>query len=216
MIVVLLKGGLGNQMFQYAAGRHLADKLHNKLFMDLSWFDLARQVDAPRHYELDCFKLDAKFIKRSHFALAQPGSSLKIKAYRYTKGLFKPRISHFIEQNDQYDKGFKDIDDNTLIEGFFANEKYFGNIRDKLLDDFIFKEPVTERNKKLLEKISKVNSVSVHVRRGDYATIKATKNFHGLIGLIFTTKPRLVKSPSKLRIHIFLYFLMNQPGVKKI
>lgn len=205
MIIARLKGGLGNQMLQYAAGLSLAHRLGSKFFIDLSWFDYAKDIDAPRHYELACFNLSAQPIRPSRFALTRPGNSLKISAYKYTKGLIKPRVGHFIEKNDRFDKEFFKLPDNTLIEGFFADERYFKDTRDLLLADFSFKNPPSGQNKRRLAEIEKTDSVSIHVRRGDYANIKATRDFHGLLGTEYYKNAinnitKKVKSP-----HFFIF-----------
>ena len=57
MVIVKLLGGLGNQMFQYAAGKALATRLHATLKMDISHY----QNDELRKYALDCFELKTKF-----------------------------------------------------------------------------------------------------------------------------------------------------------
>ncbi len=59
MVIVEIYGGLGNQMFQYAAGLVLASRLKTKLYVDASWFN-EKQPDnvTPRQYELDIFGIN--------------------------------------------------------------------------------------------------------------------------------------------------------------
>ncbi|MEX2006656.1 MAG: alpha-1,2-fucosyltransferase [Candidatus Saccharimonadales bacterium] len=188
MIVTLLKGGLGNQMFQYAAGRRLALKHGTKLFMDLSWFKNVAQVDTKRVYELNCFNIEENFIDRSSIVIAEAEQSLKVKVYRLTKGLLKPRLRTFIEKAHHYDKQVLSLPDNTYLDGFWQNEKYFTDIRRTLFDDFTFKSKPDSKNKQLLEAITNSNAVSLHIRRGDYARNQATKDFHGLMGSDYYNK----------------------------
>ena len=61
MIIVTLMGGLGNQMFQYAAGRRLAHFRETELKMDLSWFP----TQDLRQYELGCFRINENFAEVS-------------------------------------------------------------------------------------------------------------------------------------------------------
>ncbi len=186
MIVVLLKGGLGNQMFQYAAGRRLAHKRNTSLALDLSWFENAeQQPGSVRTYELGDFNVKERFINHSAFVLARPEAGLKIKVYKYTKGLFKPRLTPYIKPDDEYrfDERVLNLPNNTFLEGFWQGPRYFENIRDLLLKDFSYKKPPVGKNKELADKIAKVDSISVHVRRGDYANNKYFKGFHGLTEL---------------------------------
>src|SRR5450830_38293 len=62
MVIVRLTGGLGNQMFQYAAGRALADRLGAELLLDTRAFEqaLAFQAYTRRAYALSPFKLRAR------------------------------------------------------------------------------------------------------------------------------------------------------------
>ena len=60
MIISTLIGGLGNQMFQYAAGRALALRRNVGLALDLGWLEKTQPQVTPRRYELDCFCLQAQ------------------------------------------------------------------------------------------------------------------------------------------------------------
>jgi len=57
MIIVRLEGGLGNQMFEYAAARWLAEKHSTSLKLDLSWFE----IQSLRQYKLQCFNMREDF-----------------------------------------------------------------------------------------------------------------------------------------------------------
>lgn len=184
MIVVKLMGGLGNQMFQHAAGRSLAKKNDSKLFMDLSWFKMAANVDTPRTYELGCYQLPEKFIKPNKYTLIEKYEpSLKSRVYRLTKGLAQPYVMHYLEKGHQFNKDFFDQGSNTYLEGFWQSEKYFKDIRNELLEDFSYKKEPSEKNKQYISDINASNSIALHIRRGDYAANKSTKAFHGLVGL---------------------------------
>src|SRR6266446_8419238 len=169
MIVTLLKGGLGNQMFQYAAGRRLSLRHKTKLYMDLSWFYDAHQVDTQRIYELDCFKLTQNFKRDPSFIVVNPDISIRVKIYKYTKGLIKPRLEAYSEKEHQFDQHMLDLPNNTYLDGFWQNENYFADVRRTILEDFSFKTPPQGKNALLLEQIKKTNAISLHVRRGDYA-----------------------------------------------
>jgi len=80
MIIVKLEGGHSNQLFQYATGRRLAEKLGVKLYMDKHWFGTIAEGDTQRFYELGDYKFDQSFIDRQDFAPAEDKpDNLKIK-----------------------------------------------------------------------------------------------------------------------------------------
>ena len=184
MIAVQLKGGLGNQMFQYAAARRLAYHNNTRLGIDLTWFDLSKFVDAPREYELGCFNIVENFVlPNKDFVLADDSTSVKTKIYTLTKGRFKPRLKPFIENSGLFDKAVMSLPDNTFLDGFWQSEKYFSDARNILLKEFSFKKAAGGKNRAALDKIKGCNSVSLHVRRGDYVSNKQTSAKHGVMGL---------------------------------
>ncbi len=170
MITVSLVGGLGNQMFQYAAARALAERTSTKVIIDLSWFD--QDFDAnttPRHYELACFSLDATAMKYTSTAREK---------------LQRRLAKQYMEPHFHYDKNFVKLSKNTILNGYFQSEKYFNDIREILLQDFSWIKKPEGRNKELLEQIQQdSSSVSMHVRRGDYVSNENAAKFHGLTGV---------------------------------
>lgn len=175
MIRVVLQGGLGNQMFQYAAGRALAERNNTDVILDLSWFD--QEFDTgitPREYELSSFTLDLNTAKY-------------LQTLRQKLQLRSAKI--YAEPHFHYDPSFVSLPKNTVLNGYFQSEKYFAQIRSTLLDDFNWKHQPKGKNKKLYEQIrSDLSSVSVHVRRGDYVSNKSAAKFHGLTGVEYYKK----------------------------
>lgn len=170
MIAVRLIGGLGNQMFQYAAARALAERNNTNLVLDLSWFNQDFNADTtPRHYELSCFSLDKS---TSRYKGTTRGKIQFSLAKKYTE-------PHF-----HYDPAFMDLPKNTVLSGYFQSEKYFSDIREILLQDFSWIKEPAGKNKELLKQIQEdPSSVSVHVRRGDYVSNENAAKFHGLTGV---------------------------------
>ena len=176
MIVIKLQGGLGNQMFQYAAGLSAAHNLKTNLKIDLSWFNNLNEVDTPRFYELDNFNLNQDFIiSNQYYFINDP---LKKRLLSFGKvGLDSYKEPHF-----EYDKNFMKIKNNTYIEGYFQTEEYFKNIRTEILKSFSIKNEPSVKSKEIINLAHKNESVSLHVRRGDYVTNKNASKFHGLMG----------------------------------
>lgn len=180
MIISELHGGLGNQMFQYAAAKALA--LHNdvQLKIDLKKFD----TYTLRNYELNCFTLNsniANFLDRLPYH-----DSLISKVYMsYMFRVNHISYKHYREPHYHFDQSFFELPKNTYITGYFASEKYFTNIEKEIRDDFRFIKLKNNLNKKLVNKIKKSKSVSIHIRRGDYITNKNANKFHGVVPLSY-------------------------------
>lgn len=182
MIIVKLTGGLGNQMFQYAAAKKIALLHKTILKSDI----LEYQSGNLRRYELGCFELDLQVAVSEEIELfigKDPKINFKKIKYKITR-FFKEY--KYIKQPQfyyQYHSGILASSPNTYLEGYWQSEKYFESIDQKIRHDFTFKSPLSGKNKILAEQIVNENSVSIHIRRGDYINNDTTNEFHGLCSI---------------------------------
>lgn len=182
MVITKLIGGLGNQMFQYAAGRALANKLDAKLKVDATAFKTYKL----HAYGLDCFKAQIHFATEKEVnSFKQPSQLPPVRLPRFIGNIFKipPQKNIVCEKHFHFDPCFFKVKEDAYLQGFWVSEKYFQNIADIIRKDFKFKHPLIDKNKQLMEKIKELNSISIHVRRGDYVSDKAANEFHGTCSL---------------------------------
>ena len=182
MIVVQITGGLGNQMFQYAAGRALSLKKNTDLILNIQHFDdIAEKKDLiNRDFELGIFGLDKKVRKNPFINYLKTNSNfLKRIYYLIRKKLIN--FSFFYEGNLEHKNEFHFLGKSVYLQGYFQSEKYFKDYRKELLSDFNFPEDINSENKRLLNLINKNSSVSIHIRRGDYINNKLTNSVHGVL-----------------------------------
>jgi hypothetical protein len=184
MVIVQIRGGLGNQMFQYAAGRALAEARGEPLKMDLS--RIAR--DPLRQYALGCFRLPQEFAtRRDLWSAARMGVGSRADA-AIRKGFHTlgsaPR-GYLRERNEfVHDSALLAVDaPNILLVGYWQNERYFCTIRERIRDDFTVRTQPDEANASMLALIRSTESVALHVRRGDYVSDPQTRQAHGLCTL---------------------------------
>jgi len=78
-----------------------------------------------------------------------------------------------------YDKNIMRAGSDACIIGYWQSEKYFLDIRQTLLQDFTFKEPLEGRNSEIAKQIRQTQSVSLHVRRTHYVPSPPQKEIHG-------------------------------------
>lgn len=179
MIITLLSGGLGNQMFQFAAGEALAAKLGQQHKLDTSFYSI---YDTNRVYELD--RVFAK-----QFELATNADLEKVLGWKksiYFHPFWRRVYRKFpvskdwvVEPGFTYWSNFWEQGKNCLIEGIWQSVKYFDNYAGIVRDALQFKmEEFTDLS--LIEKITKSNSVSIHIRRGDYVANNKTFGYHGI------------------------------------
>lgn len=79
---------------------------------------------------------------------------------------------------------FKDAKGDLFYEGIWQNEKYFSQVRPLILKEFTYRHPLSKQNSDAIEKFTQKNTVSIHVRRGDYLK---HKNYIGLCGIDYYT-----------------------------
>lgn len=183
-ITTAIYGGLGNQMFQYAAGRALAFRLGADLKLDLSWFDTAASVDMPRRYMLEVFSslavVPAAPEECAHFARA--GESRAGRFLRRLCGRPRPYAGTYApEPYYAYWPGFERIVAPAYLSGYWQNERYFSAVSDLIRRDFSFPPLLSSEGEDLGGRIRAAHaSVCVHIRRGDYVTNPAIHAFHGI------------------------------------
>lgn len=186
MIVVYLKGGLGNQMFQYAVGRQLAHTHNTELKMDIS----AYNYDGPLEYALGPFNVNTTFATEDEIARLK-----EVKASGFEKfvhGLLhksEMRSESFVRFNKaHFNPDILRQPNNVYIEGYYNSEKYFIQIEQVIRDEFSFKEPPDGKNKEVADMIAECNAVSLHIRRGDYVADSTKHTSHGFCGLEYYSR----------------------------
>jgi len=166
MITIRLKGGLGNQMFQYATARALAYCNGVQLILDVGEFD----TYDLRDLEIDKYKIKAE-VKNQGYLLKKVIRKLKLDKFLN---------SYFFEKNLKYDNTINNLGVNLYLEGYFQSEKYFYNIREELLKEFTLKSKKSLYTKQMEgEILNEKVAISLHVRRGDYISDESTASVHG-------------------------------------
>jgi hypothetical protein len=183
MIAVKLKGGLGNQMFQYAAARSLALEKKTWVYLDPSFlYEDAKGRWTQREYELDCFNIVYKFERSGRINLLRSLNHSARMRRLSESGLWFLPYRNFTEQTGGFNTEFFNNPVNTYLEGYFQSEKYFVKYRDKLLKEFTFHETPSGKSAELLARLQNSRALSIHVRRGDYVSNQSAMQFHGFAG----------------------------------
>lgn len=193
MIITRLVGGLGNQMFQYAAGRRLAHALAGDLKLDVTWLEKSNS----RPYALGNFNIEEKFASPAEIAAVAPigrfGHALaKIWPKKWPK--------YIQEKQFHFDPDILNLPDGAYLKGYWQSEKYFSDIATILRGEFTVKSPLSEKNNEMSELIASKQSVSVHVRRGDYVETRRMKQVYNACGPDYYLRcvdymKQLVKNP---------------------
>lgn len=185
MIILKLKAGLGNQLFEYAYARSLALRSNTELKLDLSWFEKIPGKDTSRTYDLKHYKIVAEVANPTDFPLRYN------KLYNLYKKIIGKIKRDFFGENDYifYPKYTAPIAKNktVCVEGHFNSEKYFVEHSDIIRKELTLKEPLSPIAKEAEDELTRFKDagktlVLLHVRRGDYVTNNQAQAFHGTKG----------------------------------
>lgn len=189
MIVIRFMGGLGNQLFQYALGRHLS-LIHNRpLRFDASGYTATRPdtYTGTRLFGLEAFSVKGQVATPAELKWFEiyrtPGTWGRIArlANRWTP---YHRRRYILERNRDFWHFRPEVLTSSLAEhvcmvGFWQTEKYFADIAKTIRAELTLKRAADGENAAMLSVISRTDSVSVHVRHGDNATSMAKE--HGVL-----------------------------------
>lgn len=175
-IIVRIKGGLGNQLFCYAAARRLALVNDAELVIDdVSGF--ARDLTYYRQYALDHFNI--------HCRKATPAERME-PFERYRRGLTKWLSGRkpfserrYLEQEGQdFDRRLLSLQINgtVYLDGLWQSEDYFKDIENVIREDLQITPPTDTLNWQMAEQIRNSNSVALHVRWFDAIDGTTTHN----------------------------------------
>jgi hypothetical protein len=183
MVITNLIGGLGNQMFQYAAGRALSLERNVSLRLDISGFE---NYGLHQGFELQrVFNCPAEIASEADVRGIlgwQYSSSIRQLLSRPSMAAFR-REELVVESHFHYWQEIKNVPNDCYLTGYWQSEKYFLEVTTQMRGDFSFRLPLENQNAELAKQINQVNAVSLHVRRGDYAHNPKTTETHGLCSL---------------------------------
>ena len=196
MITVELKGGMGNQMFQYAFAKHLSLKYNLPFEMDLRFLkrrDLGEKM-VYRNYDLDIFQVDEHFLARA----PKKNKSIEEPHFHYSEESIK-NVAKFLV------KGLFKKPSDVFLQGYWQSPKYFMEHWDVIAKDFEFRDSVlnveTNEYKDLVKDIQNSNAVMINFRRADFVE----NDFHGVKDMDYVKAAieLLSKSEEGMRFFIF-------------
>ena len=170
MIIIQMAGGLGNQMFQYALYKQLTGMRKTVKMDDEAGF----REDAQRNPALAAFGIAYERASRQEIE-EMTDSSMAFTA-RVRRKLFGRQRRAYFEENKCFQPKIFDWDD-IYLEGYWQSEKYFRDVGNLLKKEFSLESVrrnrdngygLSEEAERYLNRIEQGESVSVHVRRGDY------------------------------------------------
>lgn len=184
VVITKVFGGLGNQMFQYAAGRALASRVSQRIEIDTrliyregtfhNGFELSRIFTADPTHATD---------RSVGHLLGWRSPRLVQRVLRRSKA--KVLCGRYVpEPHFHYWQAFKELKGSCYLDGYWQSFLYFATIEAQLRSDFSFCVPLEHANARTAAHIAAApQSVSIHVRRGDYISNSQAASHHGTASL---------------------------------
>ena len=203
MIIVELNGGLGNQLFQYAIGRQLSLYKNVPLGLDITAFD----TDPNRTYRLDNFKIRATIATDS-----------EIHRTKYHK-LLPPTLSSHLDRvlpiplrslwrekkTSTYDPDVTRLSSHVYLSGYWQTPLYHQPNEQKIREEVQVCHSPNAQNQKMLDQISAHESVSLHIRRGDYVSNPLASAFLGALDLSYYRRAIQFMKERLSHLHFFVF-----------
>lgn len=209
MITVYLRGGLGNQMFQYALGLSLAKKNNTGLILDSVYLRdrTPRRNFSYRAYDLGAFALTARFTALSKVASTVPVPALwlglDLVSLKAREVLGLQRVVR--EKDAHFDRTVLEQRGNLFLYGHWQSEKYFADVANEVRAAFRFREELSGAARAYGEEMQRTNSVSLHVRRGDFVAFKNVAQMMGDTNQAYYEKAEALIRSRVANPHLFIF-----------
>jgi hypothetical protein len=208
LLIIKLQGGLGNQMFQYAFGLSRAVELNSHLYIDDSFF-AAQQIGSDityRKYELGLFSDQITIANSTTVkSFTNPDRRQRVLS---KLGITKKKV--YKEPSLKVDDAVFRLSSPVYFEGYWQSEDYFIDHEDLIREVFRFKMPLNSQSQQIANALAGLqNTISVHIRRGDYVNSARTNELHGICSVTYylqamaTIKSKLANS--------YFYFFSDEP-----
>lgn len=182
MIITKLRGGLGNQLFQYATGYRLAQVAGCPLMFDLSFYQDTQSQEGARAFALDKYKIDA--------AVATPKDVSRVLYGSWRRRLQASLLSvrenrcNLLSEGDfRFDPSILAASGHVYLDGYWQSEKYFVDVRRQLLRNLTLRYEPSLVTRSFANKIKPSRAISVHFRRGDYVSDTEAASIHGICSM---------------------------------
>lgn len=182
MVLVKIQGGLGNQLFQYALGRAIAERNRDELLLETS--GLHRTTTTRRTYGLECFNITPVVVGMDDISAA---NGFLLTATQTTRG---------------FHEGVLQLSSRPclVLHGIWISERYFKGIEPLLRQELVFRD---QTQTAVARQIRGATSVAIHVRRGDY--LAGPGEHFGFVGLDYYDRAIKFMADGLPRPHFFVF-----------
>jgi len=194
--IIRISNELGNQMFMYASALGIANKLNMNLIIDNeSAYKSKKNISK---YGLNNFNVTS---------VIAPDSKKFLGMYGYFKRKILKKINPYIknkvifiepkntEKVTRYNEEIYNLNlsENVFVEGYFESEQYFVDIKDKIINEFSFKDEEKYKKSPFYTQLNQENSVAICVRQNRFSEgVSKKNNTNNLTKSVNFTKEQIV------------------------
>lgn len=219
MIIVKIWGGLGNQLFQYSFGYNLSKQRNEKLILDTSYYENQTKHVGNRNFRLELLNLprvdEIKYKRTPTINLLESkyiNKGIRVFPKFYISvgndtSFLKETRKKYISDIENYK--FK----NLYVDGYWQSSKYFSECKSELINMY---EPNYKLSKEVIKTMNIINesdSVSVHIRRGDFTNKSYKRIGHYIEPSYYHKSISYIKN--KLKNPTFFFFSDDIEWVKR-
>lgn len=172
MIIVKVSSGLGNQIFQYAMGLTLSETRNTKCLIDIAHYN----KNNNRNFRLKYFKVKLNYIPTWKIRFYKSDFAKLIDKVFLTE-YYHPYIIDPIWEKVNFYEG-----KNLILRGYWPFNEYFDSSINRIKKEIVVDPQFsTYDHQKLLLEVGQKESISLHIRRGDYKNNAEAFNLFGLL-----------------------------------
>jgi hypothetical protein len=199
-VISRIYAGMGNQMFQYAAGRALALRSGSSFQLDCRHL----QTSGSPPFGLSHFNVQRALVSGT---LPPQRKGQRIRHYFWRKLRLSPRLVE--EKRPGFDERLLAPLTDVFLDGYWQSERYFADAADTIREDFEFTTPPDSENADHLERIRAVPAISLHIRRGDYLRPEIQALFGAPTARYYFDAVELIAS--KMAVEPVIYVFSDEP-----
>ncbi|MDW5416970.1 alpha-1,2-fucosyltransferase [Iodobacter sp. CM08] len=186
MVIIKINGGLGNQMFQYAYAYALALRTGCSILFDCEEYkgkNIHQGMELERIFDIGLdFSSKKQVVELLGFRNKALVRSI-LSRWPFTLVSWPYKRQYL----DVFKREYLCVPDGTYVEGYFQSENFFQDFKNEIKEKFKWDDQIKPECLSFLKLINSSNSVSIHIRRGDYLDPKVAK-FHGVLGFSYYKK----------------------------
>tara|TARA_E500000178_G_scaffold337932_1_gene377730 strand:+ start:2380 stop:3234 length:855 start_codon:yes stop_codon:yes gene_type:complete len=198
-IKIKLTGGLGNQMFQFAAGYALSKKKNVKLSLDLKYINKRKLFNG--------FELEKVFNIYSKVTFLNNQLNINYLNFKNILNIFDKSFYYYKEPHFHYSNNIFDLPKHSFLDGYWQSELYFKDYAKEIREIFTFSNNLNKENNLMIDEINHSNSISIHIRRGDFLLKRNNNHYTNLKDYYF----KAISESDKLFVNPKYFIFTDDP-----